>query len=84
MQWYHDEVTLSHQRMRYLQVRLVNSQIVVQQDVDVNRPVGEYTMRRLADSFCLPATHIPLYLLGDVEQLHGAQLCLHGTHRIGE
>ena len=36
----HHEVSLSHQRMGDLQVRLIHRQIIVEQDVDVNRTIG--------------------------------------------
>ena len=36
----HHEVALVHQRMRNLQVGLINHQIVIEQDINVDRTVG--------------------------------------------
>ena len=47
--WFHHEVALVHQRMRNLQVWLVDRQVVEEQDVDVNRSVSVLTVRRLLE-----------------------------------
>ena len=35
----HHEVALVHQRMRYLQVGLIDNKVVIEQDIDVDRTV---------------------------------------------
>ena len=60
----HDEGPFVHSRMRYLQVGLVDADVVVEQDVNVYCAVVVDAVHRLHGS-----PHLTLYLLRDGKQL---------------
>ena len=70
----HYKVTLFHQRMWDFKVALVNGQIVVEQDVDVDRTVGVGDRSQESGvSRFLPATQLAFDLLGGFEKLTGSE-----------
>ena len=72
----HHEVPLAHERMRNLQVRLINRQVVIEQDVNVDRSVFiEMGKMFLPSQFALD-------LLSDLEELARCEGCLAENHAI--
>lgn len=67
-QRFHDEVALVHQRVRNVQVGLVDVQVVVDEYVDVDGTVVILPVGRLA-----LAAQLPLYVLGGGEHLAGCE-----------
>lgn len=71
----HHEVAFMHQRMRNLQVWLVNRQVVIEQDVDVDWAVGIFSFWLFAIGYWLfsptlmSASHVAFNLLCQQEHL---------------
>ena len=74
----HDKVTLMHQRMRYLQVWLIHSQVVIEQDVYV------YGTVCVAGSCLALTSQLPLYLLRRPQHLSRGECCLTENNTIQE
>lgn len=64
----HDEIALRHARMWNLQVGFVDNEVVVEQDVDIDRPVViDKRSRGSIDGGFLATAKFAFYLLGEVE-----------------
>lgn len=63
----HHEIALFHQRMRYLEIGLIDDQIIYHQNVDIDDAVVIFSINRLQGS-----AHLLLYPLGSLQPWRGA------------
>ena len=63
----HHEVALFHQRMRNLEIGLIDDQIIYHQNVDIDDAVVIFSIYRLQGS-----AHLLLYPLGSLQHLTGS------------